>query len=226
MITNDIIKNIINTIKSLNMSAGDWATWVGSIGTVGTLIYTLKQLQITREESIEQNKATSIERFESALFNLLSFHNDIVVSIDDGSDRGRKYFFGAYNELYSIISSNVGNKKYSNELSKVQDKYSFFYSHHQEYIGHYFRNLYHIIKFIDKSDNKIISPENKKYYVSLVRAQLSTYELLLIFYNSISIYGEEKFLPLIKEYDLLQNINWKKLINPSHKEIFDNFNSI
>ncbi|MBK8344630.1 MAG: hypothetical protein IPL12_15845 [Bacteroidetes bacterium] len=43
-------------------------------------------------------------------------------------------------------------------------------------MGHYFRNLYHIIKYIDNSNI-----ENKRTYTNFVRAQLSSHELALIF---------------------------------------------
>lgn len=213
----------------INMELGDIATWLGSIGTVGTLIYTLKQLKISRQENKKQNKIANRERFENTLFNLLSFNNDIINSINyDGlpgrKKNGREYFRLAYDDLCSCYGKRregnefIDNDAYYDELEYIQNIYGRFYETHQDHIGHYFRNLYHIIKFIDK--NNVISEEDKKYYASIVRAQLSTYELLLIFYNSISNYGKEKFLPLILKYDLLQPMNKKLLINTHHNGIY------
>lgn len=78
-------------------------------------------------------------------------------------------------------------------------------------MGHYFRNLYHIVKFVDNSDL-----ENKKTYTNFVRAQLSSFELVLIFYNCLSDKGSEKFKPLVEEYSLLKNMNTDLVFNQKH----------
>lgn len=81
--------------------------------------------------------------------------------------------------------------------------------------------LLHIVKFIDR--DKQLSMEDKKHYASLLRAQLSTFELLLIFYNAMSTYGIKKFKPLIDKYDLLQNMNITLAIKDCHKAIFERY---
>ncbi|WP_195603718.1 putative phage abortive infection protein [Clostridium tyrobutyricum] len=199
-----IIYFLLNPSKA---NIGDIATWIGSIGTVGTLIYALKQLEINKKENQEQNKITNIARFENTLFNLLSFHNNTVNSINyhinvQGNtktevelNKGIGYFGHAYEFLKEEYKENSNDL--NAELLYIQNIYcEKFYKYEQYQLGHYFRNLYHIIKFIDR--NNIITENDKKYYVSLVRAQLSTYEIVLIFYNSMTKYGKEKFLPMIK----------------------------
>ncbi len=57
-------------------------------------------------------------------------------------------------------------------------------------------------------------------YVSLVRAQLSSHELLMLFYNCLSDYGK-KFKPLIPDYHFLKNMPTELLIKPSHKQLYD-----
>ncbi|MBV4435379.1 hypothetical protein GTH52_06905 [Clostridium tyrobutyricum] len=217
-----IIYFLLNPAKA---NIGDIATWIGSIGTVGTLIYALKQLEITKEESQEQNKNVNIQRFENTLFNLLSFNNDIINSIIYNDKKGREYFEIAYNQLKAFYKENKKNythiKDYIQELNSIRNVYEKFYKLNQRYIGHYFRNLYHIIKFIDR--NNIINQNDKEYYASLVRAQLSTYEMLLIFYNSMNKYSEGKFLLLIRKYDLLQQLDETLLLDKTHKKIFDDF---
>lgn len=71
---------------------------------------------------------------------------------------------------------------------------------------HYFRSLYRLIKFIDEADEKIIPPEEKYKYTALVRATLSQYELVLIYYNCLSNVGNVKFKPLVEDYSLLKNL--------------------
>lgn len=100
---------------------------------------------------------------------------------------------------------------------------------HIDYFSHYFRNLYHILKFID--DSKLILEAEKAMYSKYVRSQLSDIELVCLFYNSITpikLPGREhmelgypKMQAYLKKFDILQNMNPRSLIHPIHKEIFD-----
>lgn len=74
----------------------------------------------------------------------------------------------------------------------------------QTYFDHYFRHLYTIIKFVDNAD--FLSFDEKYKYTSMVRATLSRYELIWLFYNGISSVGKLKFKRLIEQYSLLKNI--------------------
>lgn len=100
---------------------------------------------------------------------------------------------------------------------------------HIDYFSHYFRNLYHILKFIDES--KLILDTEKKMYSKYVRSQLSDIELVCLFYNSISPIalpgrgnmelGYPKMQAYLKKFDILQNINPRSLIHPIHQQIFN-----
>jgi len=89
-----------------------------------------------------------------------------------------------------------------------------FYSSREYLLGHYFRNLYHIIKFV-----KFSNIEPKRRYTSLVRAQLSKFELLFLFYNCFIRYGEG-FKPYVEEFGLLEHLDKKLLLHPSHAEFY------
>lgn len=74
---------------------------------------------------------------------------------------------------------------------------------------HYFRHLYRIVKFIDESSfiDKSPTETTERYkYASMVRALLSPYELVWIYYNCLSSYGNTKFKNLIEKYSLLKNL--------------------
>ena len=59
--------------------------------------------------------------------------------------------------------------------------------------------------------------KKKKYeYVAILRSTLSRYELVWLFYNSLSVYGKGKFKPLIERYAMLKNIRPELLIDPEH----------
>jgi hypothetical protein len=82
----------------------------------------------------------------------------------------------------------------------------------QSELGHYFRNPYHIVRFVHESD---VDVKLRPNYMKLVRAQLSSAELFLLFYNGLSVYGRKKVWPLIVEYSLLEQVP-KTDITPSH----------
>lgn len=89
------------------------------------------------------------------------------------------------------------------------------------FLDHYFRHLYRIVKYVD--DARVLFTLKERYeYVSLLRAQLSDYELGLVFYNCLSDNGREKFKPLAERYALFNNIRDKVLNDPqSDKRQYD-----
>jgi Putative phage abortive infection protein len=78
------------------------------------------------------------------------------------------------------------------------------------YLGHYYRNLYRIIRMIDEkefSDDEREDYEIKYVYTSIVRSQLSDYEIQWLFFNGLYDYGSN-FKKLIQEYSLLKILRW------------------
>jgi Putative phage abortive infection protein len=79
-------------------------------------------------------------------------------------------------------------------------------------VGHYFRSLYNMVKLIHRSDL-----DDKHLYTNLIRAQLSSYEQVLLLYNCVTPLGEQKFKPLIEMYGLFKNMNLSLLIDEQHR---------
>lgn len=111
----------------------------------------------------------------------------------------------------------------------IQKDYLDFFTTYQDSLGHYFRNLYHIFKYVYFTD--LIIEEEKRVYSNIVRAQLSSDELVLLFYNSLTpilfsgdkpSLGYPKFKYLIEHFDVLQNMSKTLLLDTSHSSIFDN----
>ena len=189
--------------------------------------------ELTRREFELQNQTLKLQRFENTFFNMLSIHHQIVNSIDrkgvTRADTFRK-IDGNIDMLKGrdVFRDTAGIfKSYSNIVSKkdLNKKYLSFYTNVQTDFGHYFRNLYRMIKMVKESD---IAPEDKKEdvsyvywlkykYITIIRAQLSDYELIWIFYNCLSELGNDKFKPLIEEYTLLKNIPQGEIANDLHK---------
>jgi len=211
---------------------------------------TREELKGQKEEFHIQNETLKIQRFENTFFQLLALHHQIVNGINfidkfnkkttitqpetpdilhglplfvkekkeekkEESERiinGRAVFELRYNEIINTL-------ELTKDMNEINELYFDCYSDFQNDAGHYFRNLYRIIKFIDKSN---LTFDEKYSYTSMVRSQLSDFELLWLFYNCLSNNGSEKFKPLIEQYTLFKNINIKYLANINHKILYNN----
>ncbi len=73
--------------------------------------------------------------------------------------------------------------------------------------GHYFRNLYRIIKLIDEkqfSKDRVEDFKIKYSYTSIIRSQLSNNEIQWLFFNCLSQNGAEKFKLYLEKYSMLK----------------------
>lgn len=131
--------------------------------------------------------------------------------------KGRKAFKELYN-LVDIIYLGYAKKglifndttqpldmiKRKKVLNVIQESYKEFDNNFQAYIGFYFRNLYYTINYIN--EQKILSKQEKLFYINMLRGQITLYELLLLFCNCLSEKGYSKFKPLIEKYGFLKHI--------------------
>jgi len=119
------------------------------------------------------------------------------------------------------ISEN--SRSHKNHLRKILFKYRIFFDHYANYLGDYFRNLYHILKFIsDKksyelTNNQLDSKESieKKYknYADIVQSQMNFSELQLVYYNSFQF---RKMRQLVREFDFIENLHSANLFDQYH----------
>lgn len=139
--------------------------------------------------------------------------------------KGRDYFRHIYSNTALYYNYMDPATSQRTELNKIFKTYEQVFHENQDQLGHYFRNLYQILRLIDESD-ALKTHEEKMVYIRIIRAQLSTYEHLLLFYNTMSKYGRDKFKPLIDKYDLFDNMNNDLLLNERHKELYSNLDTL
>jgi len=177
-----------------------------------------KELKDTREVLKDQkvqleNQYLVLEKqkFEHSFFQLLNLLQQLVNSMDTnyGSTvfKGKDCFERFYDKMMIDVRAPLIKEIIINEYEK-------FFIGSQQDLGYYFRTLYQIIKSVDKS-----TVDNKKFYTNIVRAQLSNYELVLLFYNCLSKHGSEKFLPLVKTYKILKHLP-EDLVPINHRKLF------
>jgi hypothetical protein len=166
-----------------------------------------------------QEDYSHIERFETTFFNLLDNQRDIVktlsgrIEVDNAGPKLKNgYEFIAdfsyliYIKIETIFDDTLDKESIQMDLSI---KYISVYDDYTANLGHYFRHLYHLVKYTDDS---LI--EKKQKYIDIIQAQMTDDELYINFYNSISDLGCEKFLPLLGKYCFFENIR-------SMSEMFD-----
>lgn len=207
-------------------------------GIIASIYFQREELKATREELKEtrkemknqgdqfeaQTKALNIQVFENTFFNMMKLHGDIVEGVEEFGDdgviiKGRRAF--------KKICENCHDYRY--RISGMNDfivLYEYYHNNNEASIGHYFRVLYQIIKFIDDST---LDEAKKKTYVNIIRAQLSTYELILLQLNCLSKYGVDKHKPLIEKYSVLEHVSIATLQKVLHdfchfKEIVTRYN--
>ena len=202
------------------------------------------ELEETRNVFKEQSTTLQIQRFENTFFQLLSLYHELVDKLNirktPGSDslEKREVIISFYNDLCNAIASKNSishqdengtffvskNPSLSKEVAyeRIKEAYAqVYFKTYKQVLSHYFRNVYHIFKFIYKSDLVVL--EMKQFYASLVRAQLSSDELFILLYNSlIPNLGYPNFLFLIREFDIMQNFDFT-LMNtfPFNQDIYD-----
>lgn len=212
-------------------------------GIIYTILLQRKELKLQREELEqtrdvfkEQNEMIAQQKFENTFFQMLSLFNSIVNNLylekDKRNYNGRDCFNIFYNEMEKKIAEVIFDRKNPNhskwfaqenytDISEARhndiiDGYERLYKSRKSYLSHYFRTLYHLVKFVHES--KI---EDKKRYMSIIRSQLSSYEQLLFLYNCLHKNGNIKFKPLIEEYALLKNIDEIFLFKSLDEKIYD-----
>lgn len=169
-------------------------------------------------ENFESIYTSTIKHLDK-IYELSAAHLGIVDRIDLRKYRKIKYrnrsFHNAVEipiEYCGIFKNFVDTYMENNELLMIFVSYDTFYKKYHNNLGHYFRSLYRIVKYVDETD-LINSKEQKEFYTDYIRSQFSSFEHLLLFYNCISDKGFSNFLPLLNKYDLLDGLDKNLLID-------------
>lgn len=211
--------------SELSKDGAKWGTFGDYVGGVlGTLFNILGVILIFLTFK-RQEDYSHIERFETTFFNLLDNQREIVKSLSGffREPNGGKnvkvesysYIKAFSNEIAPKVNKvdNVGD--YITCQKEISKEYVSVYKNSADQLGHYFRHLYHIVKYTDESDL-----DDKKKYIDIVQAQMSNNELYSVFYNSISDFGIRKLLPLLKKYQFFENITSKSKVFDLHASLF------
>ena len=189
------------------------------------------ELQNQTKEFDEQNETLRIQRFENTFFKMLEVQQSIVNDLyatdshkekieEDAPDnlgklskevlaqdeyRGRNLFCYVFCRCEHDVEFRANHKSsWAYGLFQVIKRAGI--NHFDDYFtttmfDHYFRHLYTILKFITEND---WLGEDKQYkYATFVRATLSRYELVMLYYNG---FFHSKMKQMIERYTMLNNL--------------------
>ena len=206
----------------LQGTTGSLWTLAGVLIVFVAFLFQAIQLGEQRRQFKAQSDSLGRQNFENAFFQLLNLHHKLVENMVEQDATGRDCF----QEWYSLLKEHYAqppdlkaprSAPAGSDIDWAVTCYDRLYAAHQEDLGHYFRNFYHLIKFVD--DSRDIREVEKRQYTSLARAQLSSFEQALLFYNCIHPVSEE-FWRLIERYGLFHNLDIRLLLDPGHRACY------
>jgi len=119
-------------------------------------------------------------------------------------------FFWGYSEDQIEKFSYPANEFIKEGKFLSYENLSYLKSHkgYSSFLGHYFRHLFLMVKFVVENDIVTVYEEKMKY-LKLLRAQLSNYEQIALFYNWLSGYGapwENEKNHYFTEFKMIHNL--------------------
>lgn len=235
--------------------------------TFFSLLQTQQDIRLKLETSSSRsNKPSLFEEFRDKMFS----NKRLILNFTQSIDGIKK------NETLSNIEKRTELKQKLNSLKEfigIDDyevlckpgnipkaAYRNAFNDHGHQLGHYFRNLYHILSYLKENEDhelyqarqsvvkdskfivnkldlllygtkrevqELILEESKirgrhRKYAAFVQAQMSSTELLLLFYNALFF---PKMKALMHHFDFLENLNIDELLSPSDKRLYKGFSA-
>jgi hypothetical protein len=150
----------------------------------------------TRRVYEEQSKTLKAQQFESNFYSLLN----VYLSLKNNLNSEGEYFKVLAEKIgqsYDPLTESEGShQKNITEFINV-------YSREREKLSNYFRSFYRLISIIESCSH--FNDKEKYFYAKILRAQLSDYELIIIYYNSFTYVGSKTKRYILK-YNLLKHI--------------------
>lgn len=213
-------QNLVSNLpsKSLDVSAklgdtfGAFSALMAAVAAVGAILALYEQRAAVQRQMFTATFVGMMERLQHTVQDTDYFvvksvrRGEYVDQTIEKSQSGRNAFYEFSQELRLYIEANLRpDMNYQEKVGLILMLYTDFYSENKDSLGHFFRQVYHIAKFIDDSDD-----QEAERFSKLLRASLTNAQLLLIAYNSICGEGRVKFCHLISDQSLLHNLSFEK----------------
>ncbi|MBN8209850.1 hypothetical protein JI666_13925 [Bacillus sp. NTK071] len=156
-----------------------------------------EQLELQKKEALKQ-------RIENIFFQLLNCYTNIVSNMQCEDNNivinGKEYFKRLYNKLICMYSE---EDDLSDDKTKLLMAWRRLNEVEKGQLSHYYRNLYQIFKWVYQQRENIPMEEQEEL-IDLIKAQLSTYEISLLYFN-IEYFGANDFKDILCHYNFFPN---------------------
>lgn len=130
---------------------------------------------------------------------------------------------GLQNGLDPLTNTNDYQKDLERVLLWIKGTYETFHSDNDAVLGHYFRYVYNIVKYIIEAFPKDKELQDK--YIGLLQAQMSNDELGLLFFNALSIHGrngegKQQFKEWLDEHKFFENIDKRCVFDADYTKFY------
>ncbi len=132
-------------------------------------------------------------------------------------------FFHDVSNFAKIAKASPAKDTSVNEIDFMKNLSKYTYQHLfdvcYDYLGHYFRHLFNILKYLENKDKDIVKYEGDvNFYAGMIQARMSFSELFVLFYDALLF---EKMSSYIDKYHLIENLPQEELINVKHQEFYN-----
>ena len=201
-------------------------SFLSLIAILITLRYQIRELSLSTEElkmsrdvMQEQSNSLKTQTFDNTFFNLIKLQSGIIEDIDIRNPKtgvvirkGRdcfQYFLKQMAFRFEAIDDD-------NTLEYRRDMIGAAYEDHCKKFGadtnHYFKNLEVILDYLDRTE-KFLKQDQIERYILILIAQLSRYEIILLFSHCVEN-SDSNLRLFVEKYSLLTEINPRDLPYP------------
>lgn len=190
------------------------------------ILVTQTEAMISQSKELErQNDTLQKQKQEETFFHLLRFHIDLVETLTFESNdidvqsgkmvksliKGRNTFGDFYNvfkRFYSKYLEHLSDAGVDEDSLRgvIETSYTSFFGEFRYELGHYFRNIFNLLLFIDRAQE-----EDKHFFLSILFSQISVNEMSLLFFHGLTSENKE-LKKYIEKYALMQDLYQDDLI--------------
>lgn len=193
------------------------------------------EMRLQKTQFALQNIALRRDRFEDSLYKLFNFHNTVVDNLiiaNDGNELRPLSIVHRRMEGVEIISGRktldimlLGTEKAKGVVDIIREggmkAYDQSFAH--DVLNHYFQHITIMLQSIDQAEELVALKLSRKgdsivpdadatftqrcYFVSLLRAMLSRYELALLYCHGLSTNGRKHLKPLVEKYGMFHDLD-------------------
>ncbi len=150
-----------------------------------------------------QSEISYRNQFESIFFKMLDKQKEIYHDINISD-----FFKKIRNEIETHFQT---SGEYEFKEKEAYELFAYYFDYHissKKECLHYFRHLYHIIKYVHM--NKLISFSDKEKYITLIQAEMTDDELFVFLFNTVwwnsNFKKDDNTLDWLDKYSFFENL--------------------